>query len=146
MMKLKVALVVVWILLWTASLLLPVAIMGPDPDNVFPGWLILLMGWMGPFAGHFGWFANLVFPAVVVLPLIRPTPVIANSIALAVQIPLAINALFWDRMYGDNGSGPIESFGLGYYLWFTAIFGSALVLLIVTVAEIRIRLQSLSTA
>ena len=45
-----------------ANLLCPVAIMGPHPDNAFPGWSILMIGWMGVLVAQFGWLANLVLP------------------------------------------------------------------------------------
>ena len=114
-----------WLLFWVVSLATPVAIMGPLPDNVFPGWSILMVGWLGVFVLQFGWFANLVFVACCTLigfGIGGPRTRFALSIGLSA---LAINALFWREMYGDNGSAPILSFGLGYYLWFIAMFGAA---------------------
>ncbi len=120
----------IWMLLWAASLALPAAIMGPLDDNVFPGWAILFIGWMGPLVGQFGWVANLVLPVVIILSIIRNPPIAVSFVVAAFQAILIVNALFWRKMYGDDGAGQIVSFGLGYYIWFCAMVGSTAVLLI----------------
>jgi hypothetical protein len=114
--------------LWAVSLLLPVAIMGAAKDNVFPGWGILMMGWLGVLVLQFGWFANPVFVAALVL---LATSKRRTGWATLVSVLLACliaDALTWHEMYGDNGSVPIQAFGAGYYLWLATMIGAAVTL------------------
>ncbi|MBI2262123.1 MAG: hypothetical protein HYU62_10730 [Caulobacterales bacterium] len=128
-----------WSLLWCASMVLPVAIVGPDPDNVFPGWLILAMGWMGVTVGQYGWFANVTLPFILLMSAMKGSPIVIRFIMIAAQLSLTLHALSWDTMYGDNGSGPIGGFGPGYYLWFVVMIGSAASLLILSVRQVVAR-------
>ena len=118
---------------WAISLCLPVAIMGPLADNRFPGWMILTIGWMGIMVLQVGWFANLVIVPGLLGCLFRPMSVSRRKwprrrIGAAVLTVLAVDALFWRKMYGDDGTAPIEQFGAGYYLWFAVTLGTAALL------------------
>ncbi|WP_454714543.1 hypothetical protein [Caulobacter segnis] len=110
------------LILWLCSLLLPVVVRPGAPGM---GWVILLVGWLGALVGQFGWFANLGFLASFGLSLGKRDPSGLDLTASVLTLAAAIDALFWRRLYGDNGSVPIEAFGAGYYVWFVAIVGMA---------------------
>jgi hypothetical protein len=119
-----------WALLWLGSLALPVAATGPHPTDFGAGWLILCTGWLGVIVLQFGWFANIAFIIAVVRFLLRRSGKVGDTAILAVLVPSTLDALLWRQMYGDNGSVPIQVFGVGYYLWFAAMAGMTLSLLL----------------
>ena len=116
--------------IWLISLACTAVVMGPKADNVFPGWMILLIGLLGPIALQFGWFANPLFLLTVGLMAFTPAAVVWRRkvwrlVAAGLMVLLAIDAATWRVMYGDSAPAPILGFGLGYYLWFIAMFGAA---------------------
>lgn len=111
--------------LWGLSLLLPVMAMGPAKQNVFPGWGILMIGWLGVLVFQFGWYANLAFLASIGLLLSSKRRTAWVLTAPAALMILTADALTWREMYGDNGSGPIQSFAAGYYVWIAVMIGTA---------------------
>jgi hypothetical protein len=93
--------------------------------------MILLTGWMGILVGQFGWFANVAFVAALIIVAMPMRSVMGQErnkiwgwIALVLLIAFGADAALWHEMYGDNGSTRILSFGVGYYLWFAAMFGA----------------------
>ena len=136
MLRLRIALVVFWAILWCVSLSLPVVMMGPNPDHAWRGVIVLMLGWAG-IPSQLGWLANLTLPGVAVLSLVRDAPVVLRVGAAVVQIGLAVNALFWDWVADEGGVRSIEAFGPGYYLWLGVMVGSAVVLLAVTMSDVR---------
>ena len=79
-----------------------------------------MIGWLGLFMFQFGWLANLlIIPAIVLLLLRKPGRLLPRLIGGGLAL-LLLNALFWREMHYDNGSRPIETYHLGYYLWFLA--------------------------
>src|SRR5688500_15505787 len=102
---------------WVISLMLPVVAAGPLPDDVWPGYAVLILGPLAVLAMQFAWFANLLLvPALILLARQRP-PLVPSIAIAAVLALLALNALTWDRVYGDNSDAMIQSYGAGYYLW-----------------------------
>lgn len=86
---------------------------------------------MGPLAGQFGWFANVLLPLALLIMLARRTPRALSLFVVVALYLLAINAMFWKSWYwGEGWSGSTLYFGPGYYLWFGAILGAATTLLI----------------
>lgn len=120
----RAKLAALWFCFWLCSLALPVAIMGPSSDNIFPGWFILIMGWLGLLVGQLGWFANIAFLASLGILAFSRTRTLWGSALSLVLTALAADGLLWHEMYGDNGSAPIQAFGAGYYLWFAAMVGA----------------------
>jgi hypothetical protein len=96
-----------------------------EPDW-YPGWIIFLMGWMGPFIGQFGWFANFLVP-IAVVDRASNSRVSRRSAkaAAAMLLLLAINSAFWQNIPNDASLGPITSYGIGYYFWMAAVLLSA---------------------
>jgi hypothetical protein len=125
-------LAIVILVSWLISLACPVAIIGTSPNEVLFGLNILLMGWMGVLIFHFGWFANialLVALIIIVAPMRgvagRESSKIWGWIAFTALIALCGDAALWREVADDRGSARILSFGVGYYLWFGAMFGGA---------------------
>jgi hypothetical protein len=119
-----------WPILWGSSLVLPVAIF--SPTNNFDGLFVLALGWLGVLGGQFGWLANIGFVASFFrLTVFRGRGVLNLVIAVVMVLP-ALNALTWHKVYWPDANGPvhIQSFGLGFYLWLAAIFGSAVTLVL----------------
>ena len=119
---------------WLISLMLPVVVTGPLPDEVWPGYAVLLLGPLAVMVMQFAWFANLLLvPALILIA--RERPPLGPSIAVAVVLALlALNALTWDRVYGDNTDAMIQSHGSGYYLWLGTMLAAAAALVARAVA------------
>ncbi len=114
-----------WLALWLGSLALPVAIMGRHIDDIYRGWSILMIGWMGAFVLQFGWFANLAFLLAVGMLAFSRKRTLWASVLTFPLVAATVDALFWHEIDGDNGPAQIQSFGVGYYLWFAAMIGAA---------------------
>lgn len=113
-------------LLWLGSLLAPAV--EPLNDDAYPGYMILMIGWLGVFILQFGWFANvLILPAIVLL-LIKRSGRRRLHLMGGSLLALSLNALFWSEMHYDNGSRPIEIYHSGYFMWFSATLIAALAL------------------
>ena len=131
----RIVLVLLWTVLWCASLALPVVF-------DWRGITVLVWGWFGISNGQFGWIANLTFPCIALFTLVKGTWVAARLSAAGVQIGLAVNALFWNWVADEAGVHAIKAFGAGYYLWLGVMIGSAVVLLAVTFLDVQARKRS----
>ena len=128
-------------ILWIVSLFIPVAAQqtygGPSWVR---GWELLTIGWMGPFIGQFGWFANILIwitlacLARTVGPSEGFTFWLAGSLLL-----LTINSAFWSTIPDSAGRHPIVAFGAGYYLWMCAVGVSGVALILRTFLDGRSR-------
>ena len=114
-----------WLILWGASLMLPVAITGHTQNDVWLGHEILTIGWLGMLQGQFGWFANIAFFLVLLLPILSRRGATSAYVSSACLAVLAADALLWHDIYLDSGVKLIQSFGAGYYAWLAAMFGAA---------------------
>lgn len=114
-------------LTWLCSLLLPVFYTA-TPET-WAGWQVAALGWMGAFVFQFGWYANLVLPIAIVLIARKSDTMWVNFLTAALLIGPGCHALQWKSMQADGPPVAIRSFGMGYYLWLTAVFGSATTLL-----------------
>lgn len=111
---------------WTVSLALPVAVTGSQSGEVWPGFAVLIIGPLGVLVMQFAWFANVLFVVALVLMLLRQPPSVTLSLVVAVPLGLlALDALRWDRIEGDNGHAMILSYGAGYYLWLGVMLAAA---------------------
>ena len=114
---------------WAVSLALPVAVMGNGPEDVWPGFAVLIIGPLGVLVAQFAWFANLLLvPSLIFLILKRP-PRVLGIIFAVLLVLLAVDALTWDRIHGDNGYAMILRHGPGYYLWLGVVLATAAALL-----------------
>ncbi len=57
---------------------------GQNGIHTWTGTDILMMGWMGPLMGQFGWFANLILPCALIYAAMAPPfpPFVGIVIAL----------------------------------------------------------------
>jgi len=91
------------------------------------------MGFAGAIVWQFGWFANILALAIWIALARRKPPLLRTALEWTVAMALLlINATFWDgAMPDDAGSGlRVTRFGIGYYLWFAVMIGSACSLLV----------------
>ena len=108
---------VVALVLWISSLILPAVTECSDgrfwPE---PGWSILLLGWLGPLIGQFGWFANLTM-LWVTFRLIFQYP--AGFLPGVLGFALALTSFFWTGTpgTGDGPTGTICQHNSGFYVW-----------------------------
>ena len=105
------------LIVWLASLALPVfTTCRPGYDHV-GGWFMLLMGWMGVAVVQPAWFANILILIVAGLLLAhRRAPVWLGVLTAAV----AACAFYFKDMYDDTGTVPICHYHAGYWLWLGA--------------------------
>ena len=84
-----------------------------------PGWLLLLMGPLGPFVGEFGWFANCL---MLLAAATTGRNVLMRALGLAfalAAVALVIVTPFSFTSFRVDGGVPdiVCRFGPGYYLW-----------------------------
>ncbi|MBG1233330.1 hypothetical protein [Aestuariivirga litoralis] len=106
------------LVLWLASLALPAAV--TTGDDQFPGFLILLMGFFGPFILQPGWYANPLFLFCAAWLIFCGG---IYRFAAAIIAVLALWSFSWDKIVMDNGDMPISHFGSGFYAWELALMG-----------------------
>jgi len=114
----------VLVVAYGVSLIAPAAHGARGPADVLPGYMVLLIGFLGPLQGQFAWWAN--------------PPLVGSILALAagVRVPnwvsltavaLACDSLLWRRMQTDNGpSTDLLTPGWGMWVWLGAIAALAL--------------------
>ncbi len=110
---------------WTASLALPVATIGEGTGELWHGWAVLLLGWLGFFLGQYAWAANLLFAMALIL-LVRGRPPLIWGLMIGVLTSLlAAHALAWTDVHrSGGGTVPILAYWSGYYLWVATTFAA----------------------
>jgi hypothetical protein len=123
---------------WAASLALPVATFGGGAGEIWYGWAVLLLGWLGVFLGQFAWVANFLFAAVIIL-LVRGRPPLVWGLMIGVLTSLlAAHALSWTTIFRTGGgTAPVLGYGLGYDLWVAVTFAGGLALCVAALCEVR---------
>jgi hypothetical protein len=114
---------------WLLSFVLPVVDAAtPNGTDIWYGWMILMTGWIGVFAGQFGWLANAVLPGGLLMmvlpnrgPILRALLIMFALLLLA----LTVNATAWHEIPTDYASNQVARFRIGYYLWMGAMVGGA---------------------
>jgi len=104
---------------YVASLLLTGIV---TSNEVMLGGGALLLGWLGPLAGSFAWFAN---PLLIFAMYFSKEKPVAAKLAVFFGFALALTAFGLKTMPNDNDSAMVLGFGAGYYLWlacFPAVF------------------------
>jgi hypothetical protein len=102
------------LLLWLASLPLPVFATCHSGGNYTEGWSLLAYGWFGFLVLNPAWLANIGMMIVPLLLIIRGRAPIWLGIATGL---IAATAWFFTDMYDDQGSIPICYRGAGYWVW-----------------------------
>lgn len=128
--RLRTWLAAIAAILWLASFFLPAVRTGQGWQM---GWQIAVIGWCGPLAGQFGWYANaIMIPSLGMLALGEsPSDFDKMSKLAAVMFLFWINTLFWTEIPLDSGRQVILARGAGYYAWMASlliVWGGLLVL------------------
>ena len=125
-------------LAWAASLALPAATFGNEQGELWYGWAVLLLGWLGFFLGEFAWAANFLFAAALIL-LVRGRPPLVWGMMIGVLTSmLAADALTWNQVYQTGGGvAPVLAYWSGYYLWVLATFTAGVALCAASLREVR---------
>jgi hypothetical protein len=108
------------IALWLLSLVFPVFSIGIDGKEFWPGWAVLLFGWLGPVNElNVAWFANLFFLYVYFkVALGKPA-----FWSILIMLPLSFDSFRFRHIPSPGGSGStVTGYGWGFLLWFLAIF------------------------
>ncbi|MDO8070983.1 hypothetical protein O3299_05565 [Janthinobacterium sp. SUN176] len=104
---------------YVASLFLTAIV---DSHEVLLGGGVLLLGWLGPLAGSFAWFANPLLIFAMYFSKEKPS---AAMLAVFFGFVLALTTFGIKEIPSDNGSYAVLGFGAGCYLWlacFPAVF------------------------
>ncbi|MCC7596415.1 hypothetical protein IGS61_02885 [Janthinobacterium sp. FW305-129] len=104
---------------YVASLFLTAIV---DSHEVLLGGGVLLLGWLGPLAGSFAWFAN---PPLIFAMYFSKEKPSAAMVAAFFGFALALTTFGLKIIPSDNGSYTVLGFGAGCYLWlacFPAVF------------------------
>ena len=112
------ALLILAVLCYIASLASP-AIM-TDNDGAWYGYLVLLLGWQGIFAGMFAWIANLLFIIGLGFCLLKMNKIARISVICAFIVSLqSFYFTSYPAYYG--GTSTVEVYlSYGFYLWLSS--------------------------
>lgn len=106
------------IICFAVGLALPAYYLGDafEPQGSAP---LLLTGWLGPFDGHFSWYANPLYVLALVFYR-RPR---ASSVLAGLALALAASLLLHQRIAVSEAPTyqTIVAYGWGYALWLTAM-------------------------
>ena len=101
--------------IWIFTLILPVA---ETSGQKLKGLDILSSGFAGPFAGQFGWFANITFFLIISNSAQKNyDPNRKIEFIGYIHAICLISSFSWNAMYDGSGSTPITRFGAGYWIW-----------------------------
>jgi hypothetical protein len=112
---------VTWILFFGACLLPGISYADGGGAQ---GYILLLIGWMGPATGHFAWFANPLIVAAQYYAKRRKNQNRANMCGIG-AVGCGLSILLNDTILLDE-AGSTTSFMLdaGYYVWMTSIIAT----------------------
>jgi len=112
------------LLLWTASLILPVFTTCRAGYDHVGGWFLLMFGWFGILMLIPAWFANFFVLAVATILVLEMRPPIWLGLLGAI---LAATAWWWTAWQDDTGAVPICHYHAGYWLWLAVAALAAIV-------------------
>ncbi len=87
------------------------------------GWEFMVLGWMGPLSGQFGWYANPLMAIALLCAVLRwhrASIVFATLGALVAMSSLALIVMGLPKNEGGVGHLGFSAFLPGYYLWAAA--------------------------
>jgi len=109
---------------WGSLALYLLALAGPgfhfgEQRQAWDAYLLLLIGWLGPFDGHFAWFAN---PAFLIGQLTWRVPVVCRVVSVAALL-LALSFLLHREIVVSEAPtyAKITGYGWGYVVWLLAM-------------------------
>lgn len=110
--------------LYTISLPLNALAVTPDVSGLWPGWALLLMGWLGFFILQFGWLANFPYFLGLLLMLLRKPLAAAICFMLALFVAMNTFLLFFQEIpYNENTmeGAPLHAVLAGFWFWLAAM-------------------------
>ena len=114
----KKYLIAVDILLFVLSLFFPVFLFATHEPVM--GHIVLVWGWWGMIMLHFGWVANMLLIAGIVL-LLKDKVQLARWMSIGATL-LALESFAVKEWWFNEGSGTeVTGFGAGFYLWISAM-------------------------
>jgi hypothetical protein len=93
-------------------------------DETWAGYMVLLLGWLGPFIGQFAWYANPVLFVGMITFLVRQW--VATIVLIALSLLMAANTflLFFQGVPADEAGVnmlTLQNLHIGFYLWIASI-------------------------
>jgi hypothetical protein len=93
-------------------------------DETWAGYMVLFLGWMGPFIGQFAWYANPLLFVGTITFLFRKW--IATLVFIALTLLMAANTflLFFQEVPADEAGVNmlvLQNLHIGFYLWIASI-------------------------
>uniref|UniRef100_B8HZP2 Uncharacterized protein n=1 Tax=Cyanothece sp. (strain PCC 7425 / ATCC 29141) TaxID=395961 RepID=B8HZP2_CYAP4 len=91
--------------------------------EVWPGWQVLFMGWLGIFFYQVGWYANPLYIISIGLWWGRVWKGVAVLGTIAIVLGLNTFFLFYQRVYADGAGATLQlqSLKIGFYFWIVSI-------------------------
>ena len=93
-------------------------------DEPWAGYMVLFLGWLGPFIGQFAWYANPVLFVSMITFLVRQW--MATLVLIALTLLMAANTflLFFQEVPADEAGVnmlTLQNLHIGFYLWIASI-------------------------
>ena len=93
-------------------------------DETWAGYIVLLLGWLGPFLGQFAWYANPLLFVGMITFLVRQW--VATIVLIALALLMAANTclLFFQEVPADEAGVnmlTLQNLHIGFYLWIASI-------------------------
>ncbi len=112
------------LLLYGLACLLPALQLTPQADSIWPGFALLLMGWLGFFIFQFGWLANGPYFIGLLFLLLRKPLAALLSFGAALLVSLNTFLLFFQEIPANENTMhgyPLYALRPGFYLWLAAM-------------------------
>jgi hypothetical protein len=112
------------LLLFGLACILPSLQLTAQPDSVWPGFALLLMGWLGFFIFQFGWTANLPYALGLLFLLLRKPLLAFLAFGLAVCLSLNTLLMFSQTIPANESTmegDPLYALLPGFYVWLAAM-------------------------
>ena len=112
------------VFLYLAACVAPCLEVTQKSDPVWPGWQILLMGWLGVLVGQFAWLANPLWLGGLIFFALRKWTVALILSGLAILPTFNTLTMFVTELPADEGG--MNTFHLvrlriGFYLWLASL-------------------------
>jgi len=93
-------------------------------DETWVGYMVLLLGWLGPFIGQFAWYANPLLFVSMITFVVRQW--VATIVLIALTLLMAANTflLFFQEVPADEAGVnmlTLQNLHIGFYLWIASI-------------------------
>lgn len=109
-------------------------------DETWAGYMVLFLGWMGPFIGQFAWYANPLLFLGMITFIFRKW--LATLVFIVLTLLMAANTflLFFQEVPADEAGVnmlTLQNLHIGFYLWTASILTIGIGALILWRAEAK---------